>query len=345
VDALIQIAILEGSKGLEYALPRLETRTQEDRDRFHLGVMKAYGRAPVGPTREAVIQSFVAHVGKSSSFPLFDEVLASLGTDDQGQSVRKSLIQYSMAQPGNLQTALVGLRYMALKHRAGKEYGRIEELARWAATQFQDAQLVACATAILADTYYDRGRYAEVLEAFQPGLFAANQPQAQIVEKLEDALRRYRTDTLLQNTLEVERLYRALGDKAGSLGLTTVALHCVRKIAELKGLSLEDFAQAAPPGLKRCNSGPENEIWFWEGLVAAEEGDLSTAAAAYERFVQGDTTSVLAAKACYDIARAKMALGEDAQAWVAKAKALSPCEAVKQLESRLGTRVSPPDQK
>jgi hypothetical protein len=53
----------------------------------------------------------------------------------------------------------------------------------------------------------------------------------------------------------------------------------------------------------------------------------------------------MAAKAYCDIARAKMALGEDAQTWVAKAKALSPCEAVKRLESRLGARVSPPDQK
>jgi tetratricopeptide (TPR) repeat protein len=345
VDALIQITILEGTKGLEYALPRLETKPQEDRDRFYLAVMKTYGHASAGPAQEAVMRSFVAHVGESSSFGLLNEVLTDLGYGEQAQPVCKNLIQYSMAQAESRQTAIVGLRYMALKHRAGQEYRRIEELARWAATQFQDAQLVACATAVLADTYYDRGRYAEALEAFQPGLFAADQPQGRIVENLENALQRYRTNTLLQNTLQEEWIYRALADKASGLGLKTVALHCVRKVAESRGLSLESFAQAALPGVKPCDSGPENEIWFWEGLIAAEEGDLGTAAAAYLRFVQGDAGSVLAAKAYYDIARAKMALGEDAREWVTKAKALSPCEAVKRLEQRLGTRVSVPDRK
>ncbi len=345
VDALIQIVILEPNKGLEYALPRLETKSQEERDRFYLAVMKAYGQAPAGPAREAVIRSFVAHVGKSSSFPLLEEMLTDLGQGEGAQSVCRNLLEYSMAQPALRPTALVALRYMALKHRAGREYSRIEELARWAATQFQDAPLVACATAVLADTYYDRGHYVEAIETLQPGLCAANQPQAKIVENLENALQRYRTDTLLQNALEVERIYRALSDKAGSLGLPTVALHCVRKIAEARGLSLEDFTKAAQPGVKPCDSGPENEIWFWEGLIAAEEGDLGAAAAAYQRFVQKDATSVLAAKACCDIARAKMALGEDAREWVAKAQTLSPCEAVKQLERRLNARVSPPGQK
>jgi tetratricopeptide (TPR) repeat protein len=345
VDALIQITILEGTKGLEFALPRLATKPREDRDRFYLAVMKAYGHAPAGPAQEAVMRSFVAHVGESSSFGLLNEVLTNLGYGEPAQPVCKNLIQYSMARPESRQTAIVGLRYMALKHRAGQESSRIEELARWTATQFQDAQLVACATAILADTYYDRGQYAEALEAFQPGLFAADQPQGRIVENLENALQRYRTSTLLQNTLREEPIYRALAEKASGLELKTVALHCVRKVAESKGLSLESFAQAARPGVKLCDSGPENEIWFWEGLIIAEEGDLGTAAAAYLRFVQGDTASVLAAKAYYDIARTKMALGEDAREWVAKAKALSPCEPVKRLEQRLGTRVSVPDRK
>jgi hypothetical protein len=116
-----------------------------------------------------------------------------------------------------------------------------------------------------------------------------------------------------------------------------VSLHCRRKIAEMRQLSFEPFVQSAAKGVKYCESNPENEAWFWKGLIAAGDGDLGAAAAAYERFLQADSKSVLAARAYYDVARNRMAIGEDASMWIAKAKALSPCDAVIQLERRLRT--------
>lgn len=136
----------------------------------------------------------------------------------------------------------------------------------------------------------------------------------------------------------------ALSEKASGLGLNIVALHCQHKVAEIKGLSLERFEKSALKGVKYCQTGPENEIWFWRGLVAAEEGDLGKATAAYEHFVQGEDKSILAARAYYDMARAKMAVGEDAKEWVARAKALSPCDVVMGLAHCLTTQVSPRDQ-
>ncbi len=108
----------------------------------------------------------------------------------------------------------------------------------------------------------------------------------------------------------------------------------------MKGLSLQNFEQSAQKGVKYCESTPENEAWFWKGFIAAGEGDLGSATAAYERFLQGDSKSILAARAYYDVARTKMAIGEDATEWVAKAKALSPCDAVVQLERRLSEAAS-----
>jgi len=340
-DVLAQITIFDGSKGLEYALTRIQTKSKEDQDRFYLAVMKGYCNAPETPARDAVIRSFVEYIGKSSSFTLLDEAIADLKSDEQATSVCKSLIQHSMTQPSNEQTAVVALRYMALKSQMGQGNSRIQELARWVATQFKDTKLTACAMAILADTYYAIGHYVEAVEVFQPGLFSSSQTESKTVENIENTLTYYRANTLLQGTIDPERIYQGLTEKASELGLNIVALHCQRKIAAIEGLSLERFEKSAQKGVKYCESGPENEVWFWKGLVAAEWGDLGKAAAAYERFVQGDGKSVLAARAYYDIARAKMAIGEDAKEWLAKAKALSPCDVVMELEHRLSTQVSP----
>jgi hypothetical protein len=195
--------------------------------------------------------------------------------------------------------------------------------------------------AVLADAYYKQELYVEAVEAFQPELFSGNQSESKTVENIEYTLAYYRANTLLLGNIDQERIYQGLADKASELELNTVALHCQRKVAAIEGLSLEHFEKSAQKGVKYCESGPENELWFWKGLVAAEAGDLGKAAAAYEHFVQGDSMSVLAARAYYDIARAKMAIGEDAKEWIAKSKALSPCDAVIQLERRLMSKASP----
>jgi len=336
VEALTRIAILDQQKGFEYARKRLDTRPPEERDRFYVGVMKEYIRRPDTSERGVVFESFVEYVAKSSRFTSLEELIADLGPDEHGTTVCQSLIQHGMAQPANAQVAIVALRYMALKMPKAQADNRIPTLLKWAATQFKDTKLSSCAMAALADTYYAEGLYAKTVEAFQPDLFAENQPEPKIVESIEIVLASYRANTLLQATINPERIYAALGEKAGKSNQHVVHLHCQRKIAEMRGLSVEGFEKSALKGVKYCDSGPENEVWFWKGLIAAGEGDLTTATAAYERFLQGDGKSILAAQAYYDIARAKMAIGEDAKVWIAKAKALSPCDAVLQLEQRSG---------
>jgi tetratricopeptide (TPR) repeat protein len=338
-DALAQIAILDGEKGPEYATRCLDSRPAEDKDRFYAAVIKDCCSKPRTPADEVILPSFVEYVATHSRFTLLEQVIADLGSDARSILVCKSLIQYGMAQPSHVQMAVVSLRYLALQTHKRKDDSSFQELLMWAATQFQDTKLGPYATAALADLFYEQGSYTKAIETFQPGLFSANHPEDKLVEHIESTLASYRAKTLLPATVNPERVYKALGEQAAESQQHIVNLHCQRRIAELRGLSLEDFERSALRGLKRCESGPENEVWFWKGLLMAGEGDFDAALAAYERFLQGDGKSVLAARAYYDIARAKMALGEDARAWITKAKALSPCEAVLQLEKRLDPKV------
>jgi tetratricopeptide (TPR) repeat protein len=339
-DALVQIALLDGEKGLKYATKYLEARPLEERDEFYLAMMKDHVNRPGTAEGEIALNAFVEYVAKTLRFTLLAQVITGLGFDEQGMSVCKSLIQCGMANPSNVQVAVVGLRYMAVKAPKGQARNHIQELLQWAVSHFEDSKLSPYAMAALADTYYEQGFHAEALETFLPELFSADEVQAKTVQDIEGALATYRAHTLLQTTINPERIYEALSERAGGSGHHVVNLHCQRRIAELRGLSLEGFKQSARQGLKYCQSDPEHEIWFWEGLIAASEGDLATATTAYERFLEADGESVLAARAYYDIARAKMAIGEDAELWIGKAKALSPCDVVIQLEQRFNGTAS-----
>jgi tetratricopeptide (TPR) repeat protein len=341
INALIYIATLDGEKGLEYAVKHLAHRSREDQDRFYIALMKGYSQVPGRRERETAVELFMRHVDSTSNPKLLEKAIAAIESSEHAVSMCKSLIQHSMARPSSERTAVTGLRYMALNSAWGQEDDRILELARWATTQFKDTPLAACAMAVMADRHYEQGRYAEAVEVFRPRLLSKNRTESQTVAGIESALTSYRTNTLLHGLIDLEQIYAALGRKADGLGLAVTALHCHRKVAEARGLSLDDFKRSALKGVKHCDSRPENEVWFWKGLIAADEGDLGAATAAYERFLQGDDKSVLAARAYYDIARTKMAIGEDAKEWIAKAKALSPCDAAIQLERRLNTRISP----
>jgi len=145
---------------------------------------------------------------------------------------------------------------------------------------------------------------------------------------------------VLRGVVDVGRIHEALGAKAEELGLHVVALHCYRRAAETKTLSLEGFELSASAGTKLSGNDPENEVWFWKGLLLADAEDFIAAADAYERFLRRDSESILAARAYYDLTRAKMAIGEEARSCMEKAKALSPCDAVVRLDRQLNAENS-----
>lgn len=349
IEALARISVLDGEKGLIHATRCLDAKPWEDKDRFYAAAMKASCGYPVATGKDAVVESFAQYTAKTSRFTAIEQIIADLGDDEQGISTCKTLIQRWMARPSDTKVAIVGLRYMAAKAIKGQaeiqtepqaetqtDTSHIQGLLTWAASQFKGTKLSLCAMAALGDIYYTQRSYARVIEAFQPTFFRGNQSEAQKLESIESILASYQANTLLQGTVNLDRIYEAVSQTAGRTGHHVMDLHCQRKIAEMKGFSIKSFEESAQRGVKYSGSGPENEVWFWKGLIAASEGDLGAAVAAYERFLRKDNNSVLAARAYYDIARTKMAIGEDATAWITKAKALSPCDNVIQLERRLG---------
>jgi hypothetical protein len=76
-------------------------------------------------------------------------------------------------------------------------------------------------------------------------------------------------------------------------------------------------------------------------MCAAQEGDLMAAGMICERFLTADDSSIFAAKAFHTLAHTRMQLGRyvEAKEALMKAKSLSPCQSVIELEQEL-TRAS-----
>ena len=341
VDALSRIAVLDKDKGLPFAVKQLGTRQKEDRDRFYLALMKGCTTGLGARESERPVKLFVEYVGTLPDVSLLEEAIRNLEGSANEVALRKSLIQCGMSQPSTERIAIATLRSMALKANSKEKTAQVLELARWGASQFKDTKLAVCARTVLADAEYGQGRYVEALQEFQPGLLAAGQAESKMVEMIESAVPLYRSGTLRSDGVVGDQIYEAMAQRASGSGLSSVAAHCYKKLAEAKGLSMDSFTKSAKAGTKYSGSTPENEMWFWKGCLAALEEDPTIAVQAYERFLKQDNKSVLAARAYYDTARIKMAIGEDARDWVAKAKAISPCQEVVQLETKLGAKAAP----
>jgi hypothetical protein len=337
---MIRIASLDGEKGLEYGVGHTEKKGREVRDRFFLSVVRDYYGGKNTQARQAAIASFMDYVRSTSNAKLLGAAISTLGGGEDPISVCKDLIQYGMIRPSNEQAAIMVLRHMALGATKDQRAGRIQPLADWVATQFKGTPLAACAVSITADAYYCAGRYVEALRAVHPSLFQVALPEAKMMEDLEAAVSAFRRGTLCQGMIDLKLVYSALGEEAFSKSFYAVACYCYRKVAGMQGGSLEAFKQSAVKEVTDVESAPQSQMWFWKGMIAAESGDLSAAAEAYERFLSDSHKSIFTAKACWDIARAKMAMGEDPTDWIARAKALSPCDVVIQLEQKLNPQAA-----
>jgi hypothetical protein len=228
------------------------------------------------------------------------------------------------------------MRFLNLIGTREQKQQMAQHIALWAAMEYEGTTLAICAHTILADNEYLRNNnFVLALRVFEPELFGQSHPEPKIVDELEEAIAGYRANTLLPGGLNMESLYRAVVDYAIDAKLNAVAVHCQKRVAELRGLKLDVFEQGARKGVKYCNSGPENEVFFWTGMLAAEDGDMTASTRAYEEFLKREVNSVLAARAYYDVAKAKMMLGQDAKEILAKAKALSPCVPVIELEQKM----------
>jgi hypothetical protein len=337
--ALSRIVLLDGKNGLGHARKWLSREMPRQRlEDFCLYLSKEYATKSNQQRDDAfelLLDTCVVLLDKPQ---FLYKLVNTIGQSKASDSLYRHLIRSCMTQAPKQESACTILRYLNLVSTGEQKQQMVQYIALWAAMEYKGTDLAICARTILADNEYHRNNdYVLALRAFAPGVFGQGSPEPKIVEALEEAIAGYQANTLLPRGLDMDSLYQAVADFAIDAKINAVAVHCQRRVAELRGLKLDVFERSARKGVKYCNSGPENEVWFWTGMLAAEDGDMTASTRAYEEFLKREGNSVLAARAYYDVAKAKMMLGQDAKVTLAKAKALSPCEPVIELEKKVNS--------
>jgi hypothetical protein len=339
IEALTRIIFLDRKNGLGYVKKWMSREMpRQQLENFCFCLLKEYTTKDYQQRDDALEILLDTCVALLDRPQFLSRLMQTIGKDKGSDSLYRHLIRSCMAQATKQERACAIVRYLSMVGSREQGQQMVQRIAMWAAMEYKGTDLVMCARTALADSEYRRNNdYVLALRAFEPGLFGQDSPEPKIVEALEEAIAGYRASTLLPLGLDMEILYQAVAEFAIDAKLNAVAIHCQKRVAELRGLKLDVFEWGARRGVKYCNSGPENEIWFWTGMLAAEDGDIITSIRAYEKFLQREVNSVLAARAYYDVAKAKMTLGQDAKETLAKAKALSPCEPVIELEQKVNS--------
>jgi tetratricopeptide (TPR) repeat protein len=225
-------------------------------------------------------------------------------------------------------------RQLATAVSGNGNFSRFLEEAESVRRKFPGTRLAICASAILADNEYQQGNYVSAIKVFKAELFAEHRSESAIIEDISSLIVLYNVNTLRTQGIDSGKFYESLAKYCYSLNRNGASVFCYRQSAKAKGFSLDAFERAASKFTKYSNTTAENEIWFWKGLFAAEDGDLMSAGLLYEKFLKTDAMSILAARAYYDTARARMLLGQYAEASeaITEAKRISPCESVIQME-------------
>jgi hypothetical protein len=337
--ALSRIVLLDRKNGLGYAKKWLSRKMPRQwLEDFCLYLSKEYATKSDQQRDDAFGLLFDTCVVLLDKPQFLYKLVNTIGQSKASDSLYRHLIRSCMAQAPKQGRACAILRYLNLVSTGEQRQQMVQYIALWAAMEYKVTDLAICARTTLADNEYRRSNdYVLALRAFAPGVFEQGSPEPKIVEALEEAIAGYRASTLLPRGLDMDSLYQTVADFAIDAKFNAVAVHCQKRVAELRGFKLDVFERSARRGMKYCNSGPENEVWFWTGMFAAEDGDMTTSTKAYEEFLKREGDSVLAARAYYDVAKAKMMLGQDAKVILAKAKALSPCEPVIELEKKVNS--------
>jgi hypothetical protein len=334
IAALCQLAILDGKNGLQHARKLLEEDPTKVRlVGFYASVVKQYLSEPDYVELRKYVKDFVDRYASADDNPsLIVQLIKSIGLVDNSSKLAKIIIEQSALHERSLESCCAVLRWQVSQPSQAKNSQQFLELVSWCRTRFAQTKLAACATAALADKEYEEGRYVAALLVFKPQLFKKGRSEPEIIEDADGAVRFYSANTLQRRQINVGQLYEALAEHAHTQKQNSVAVHCYEQSARARGINLAVFKSAASRTTKYAGSDPNVQIWFWKGLFAAESGDLTVASLAYDRFLARDSTSVLAARAFYDLARAQIAIGRDARDAISKAKTISPCEPVIRLE-------------
>ncbi|MBW7989250.1 MAG: hypothetical protein FVQ84_04430 [Planctomycetes bacterium] len=335
IEALCGIVILDEQNGLEYAMNFLEKSGTANRiiSFYTVLIRSLMVRSDYAKVDKYVKLFIDKYTSSEKGLKIMAQIMSSLGQVPKRKELY-DIIERRVTQDPNSVIRCALFRQRALALSRDRNFGLFLEKAESVRRKFPGTRLDTCASAVLADNQYQQGNFVSAIEAFKPGLFTDDCSEPAMIEDISNIVVLYNVNTLRIQGIDLGKVYETLAKYCCSLNRNAVAAHCYRQSAKAKGFSLDAFESAASKIANYCNTTPENEIWFWKGLFAAEEGDLMAAGLMYEGFLKKDATSILAARAYYDTARARMVLGQysEAREAIAEAKRISPCESVIQLE-------------
>ena len=341
-DAICEIASLDKKNGLEQLNKFLDKDGNASRaNRFYARLIRGSmsGADYINTTK--YLKAFVdRYASAEGGLRLMSQLISDVGEIADTAEFNEAL---NLCAPQDANSAFrCGLfRYQTTKCVESAGFDETRKQVHEICTRYPGTKLAICAQALLADKHYKDGNYVLALTAFKPGLFDTSRRECYIIGDIYNIMKQYQLNTLRPTGVDLAKLYRAAAEHARNLRRYAVAVCCYNQAAKLMGSDLEAFEEAA--GTSSCNTTPDNQVWFWSGLLAAEEGNLTAAVAEYKKFLEKDTTSALAARAYYDIARARLATEQycEAQEAIAKAVAISPCAYVIQLAKKLKGLCSP----
>jgi tetratricopeptide (TPR) repeat protein len=286
---------------------------------------------------EKYVKLFInKYISASNSSELVGHFMSSIEPLRNREDLYK-IIERNVTQNPNSEICCAVFGHRVLELSRAKKFDQFLELARWVQKKFPETKLSVCAKAVLADNHYEQDNYIAAMLAFKPKFFTHDRPESEIIKDIDSTLTLYEANTFRTQGIDSGKVYEVLAEHSFNLDRNVVAVHCYKKSSAIKGFDLQTFEDAASETTSYSNSEPDTEVWFWKGLFAAEEDDLMTAAMTYKRFLKTDTKSILAARAYYDTARARMVLGQysEARDAIDEAKRICPCEPINQLEQDL----------
>ncbi len=340
IEVLCKIASLDKENGMEYAMKFLERSGDvSDAILFYSRLIRNY----LSPSEldslstKKCLNLFIDKYGfTEDGVKLMAQLTSGIGRISEQERLNK-IIESKVVEDPNSDICCAYFRQRALSLYETKDFTKALEIAVSVRRKFPKTKLATCLAAITADNKYKKGYYVDALKEFEEDLFSKGKSETAIIEDIDSILELYSASVLRRQSIDRGMIYESLAKHAESLALSTTAVHCYRQSVNVNGSYIDVFKRAAQENTKYCNTNPENEIWFWKGMSATKESNLTAAVMMYERFLKADSNSILAAVAYYNSACAKISLGQhvEAKEAITKAELISPCLPVIELIEEL----------
>jgi len=239
ITALCKIAILDEENGPKYAAKFLGKNTPEAKViQFYETIIKHYmtklDYVNVRQYVELFIDKFIL---TKSGLKLMGRLISEIGQIENYEQLDKFFIQQAVSQNPNSQIYCAVFRHRALELSGKKNFGQLEELARWICAEFPETKLATCAVAVQADSEYRQNNFVSALETFKPDLFAKQRSEAAIIKGIDSTLTLYNANTLRPQGIDLGKVYETLAKYAHGLGHNAIAKHCYRQSAKAKSIS------------------------------------------------------------------------------------------------------------